>query len=100
MPERCFIVYSKSRFLKRADFLCVKTPIFTPKVGYMNSRSYVIFLTYYWRTLSAVRSAGQRGGNGVCRAGQIGTTEGTTEGENFKKIGVQHGGKIFFARFF
>lgn len=44
----------------------------------MNSRSYVIFLTYYWCTLSAVRSAGQRGGNGVCGAGQRGGTEGAT----------------------
>lgn len=37
----------------------------------MNSRSYVIFLTLYWCTLSAVRSAGQRGGTGRDRsAGQ------------------------------
>lgn len=68
------MVYSKSRFFEQADFIGVKTPIFTPEVGYMNSRSYVIFLTWYLCTLSAVRSAGQRarqrGGNRVCRAGQ------------------------------
>lgn len=60
VPERCFIVYSKSRFFEQADFLRCQAPIFTPEVGYMNSRSYVIFLTWYWCTLSAVRSAGQR----------------------------------------
>lgn len=66
VPERCFIVYSKSLFSDQADFLGVLTPIFTPEVGYMNSRSYVIFLTYCWCTLSAV----DRHDRGRDRAGQ------------------------------
>lgn len=42
---------------------------FHREVEYMNSRSYVIFLTCTG-TLSLCRSAGTEGGNSTCRAGQ------------------------------
>lgn len=65
----------------------------------MNSRSYVIFLTYRWCILSLSisatgrdRSARHGGTDQRDRAGQI--------GEKSQKIGAQHDGKNFFCALF
>lgn len=80
-PERCFIVYSKSRFLRQADFLrCLDTYLYVR--GWIYEQSLICYflnivlaccLLVIGRTEGVTgrdRSAGQRSGNGVCRAGQ------------------------------
>lgn len=78
VPERCFIVYSKSRFLDQADFLrCQDT--------YLYARSWIYeqsLICYFLNIVLVYPVRCQIGGTeGRDRAGQI----GGTEGGNFKK---------------
>lgn len=83
-----FVVYSKSRFLSRPIFLrCLDTYLCT--WGWIYEQS---LICYFFNVVLV-----------YCPPVQIGGTEGVTghdRGRNFKKIGVQHDGKNFFARFF
>lgn len=77
VPERCFIVYSKSRFFEQADFLrCQDTYLYARNWIYEQSlicyflNIVLVYLSSVDRRDRGRDRAGQIGGHGVCRAGQ------------------------------
>lgn len=79
------------------------TPVFAHEAEYMNSHSYVIFLTLFWCTVHLFRSARQRarqGGTDRRDRGAGTVYAGRDRGRKFQKIGVQHDGKNLFCALF
>lgn len=99
VPKRCFIVYSKSRFLRQADFLrCLDTYLYAWSWIYEQSLiCYFLNIVLVYPVSVDRQDRGHDRGTRCCLGAVY---AGRDRGRKFQKIGAQHDGKNLFCAFF